>query len=677
MEAPSGLIGRSGEGGRRRSSRLAQQTEQTRELLDQLGPPVEHRTVAGDVTAIRWLVDPEGYSAWVNRQSPTSQEKAQETAMEQLHKMEEQCAEGLLERPRFIVVTLNNSGGRLPHERYDLLLLREWIQEGWLRQVVFRNEKRLARQEFTLAWVRQLMVGSGTELYFTSLRRAVDFTSSQDRVLFTVNGLFASEDRHSINEQTQIGLDRRYTDELKGWPGLQKIGLKRDPLSGYMIEDEFQTEMIVRGARMFASMGGIKSGIAQMAKRMTAEHGFELSPKQWERVFDEEGFTTGDFFFNRRGRGRVPLKHIDLINPIPPDLRQLIREARATNKGNSRSRPGDFVLLRAGDGQGLPAEERGVFCARCGAKLGAWLQGELNDTRYRHKSPVAPCCHMWGGVERSIIEPPVMRELWRLDTVLEFREAAVRAAAVDGVRMTAHLDEAQRKQLRREVEDIEREIARLGREYRKTYLHQGKAAKSKKDHIAAYAELTAGLREDKRHLETRIAEAEALEALELSLPPSVDRDLSVALREVLTEDVPEDDAACRRRAAVFGRLVTKVVIDKRDDGTFLVELYGPLIPRDLPVLSVPGPSEFVAAELAAHRDAQDGGGKARVVFGDARRDLDGAALQVSSQGAPSDETCNRRHAWLISLTANECSGVGLTHIDDLMIINMCAQSATP
>jgi DNA invertase Pin-like site-specific DNA recombinase len=648
-----GLVGRPGKGGRQTKPWRDRLSEETRQLLERLGPPLEHRAVAGGVVVMRWLVDPLSESCWVIRLSPTSQEKAQETAMVQLHEMELQQDEGLLAKPRMIVVTLNNSGGRKPQERYDLLLIREWLTEGWLRKVVFRNEKRLARQDFTLAWCREIFESTGTELYFTEYRRATDFDSPNDRVLFQIKGMMGSEDRLAINGQTLSGLDRRYTDQGKGWPGLQRVGLQRDELSGYMIEDESQTEMIVRGAARFVSASGTKSGIKHVADEMREKFGFELSPKQWERVFKDDGYATGDFFFNRNGRGRVALKHIDLINPIPAGLFQQIQEAFATNKGNRRSRSGDFVLLRAGDGQDVPAEERGIFCKRCNGKLGAWLQGDLNNTRYRHPSPVCPSCRGWGGPQRAEIEAAIMPALWRLESNPEFRAAATRAAAPDDVRISAYLDPAQRRQLQRDIDDLEREVARLGRAFRRRNLHNGKAARSRKDYIAAYHDLVAGLKDDQRHLVARLAEADALDTSQKFILPAINTGLAQALREVLTIDVPEDDLACRRRAATYGLLVTKTVIDKREDGSYDVEIYGPLIPRDLPLLSVPAPSKVVLAELNGHKEATASARgeqpSARTKFGDARPDLAARPdLQVSSEGAPSDETCNHRHAWFFT-----------------------------
>lgn len=652
-----GLVGRMGEGGRQVSDRRAALTSVTQALLDQLGEPVEYRTVAGDVIVMRWLVDPDGDSAWFARQSPTSQAKAEETAMDQIRESQTQEDERLLKPPRWIVVTLNNSGERKPHERYDLMLAREWINEGWLKTIVFRNEKRLARQQFTLAWCAEVFARTQTGVYFTERRRLVDWEYPGDRVLFTINSMMASEDRIAINKQTQAGIDKLYTDEGKGWPGLQKVGLMRDPLSGFMIECEAQTEMLVRGARTYASMSGVKSGIKQMADRMRDEFGFELSAKQWERVLKEDGYTTGEFFFNRKGRGRVALLPIQLVNPIPAELAQRIREALATNKGNRRSRPGDFVLLRAGAGQAIPAEDRGVFCARCGLKLGAWLQGGLGDTRYRHPSPVPACCRGWGGVERGDIEGRIMPELWRLASVPELYEAAVRAAAAEDVRVSADLSPVQRRQVQREIDDLSREIARLGREYRRLYLHKGKAAHTRKNHFAAYDELVGGLREDKRQLEARLSDADIYDAVEQVILPAPTTALAEALRKVLTVDVPAGDAACRRRAAVYGRFVSKVLIDKHDDGNYDVQLYGPLVPRDLPLLAVPLPTEYARVELTAVieedvRARSEATSDLPPAYGDARADMARRPeLQVSSEGAPYDETCKTRHAWTSQLAA--------------------------
>jgi len=646
-----GLVGRPGKGGRKPSDSRAQMTKQTRELLRRLGKPCENRRVAGEVIVMRWLVDSDSDGVWVIRLSPTKQEKAQETAMEQLHEMERQKEEGLLKPPRWIVTTLNNSGGRKPHERYDLLLLREWIEEGWLRIVVYRNEKRLARHNFTLAWCAEIFESTATGIYFTELRRCVDWDSPNDRMLFGIKGLMGAEDRRVIVEQTQKALDRRYVNEGKGWPGLQQIGLVRNPLTKYMEECEAQTKMIVLAATLFASRSGIESGLKGLAREMKDKYRFELSPKQWERIFKNEGFVTGDFFFNRQGRGRVPLRHINLAHPIPRDVFQKIQDAFATNKGNTRSRPGDFVLLRGGAGQkGIPPNEKGVFCERCGMKLRAWLQGDANNTCYRHHGKVPACCRNWGGIERADIEAVIMPELWRLEEVQDFREAAVRAAAMKDVRVSAFLDKEERAELQRQMDEIDREISRLGREYRRHYLLNGKAAGTRKNHIEAYEELVAGLKEDKRSLQSQIAAADALEAIERSVPPSVNKDLAEALREVLTIDVPDDDDACRRRAAVYGRLVTKVIVGKRDDGSFTVEIYGPLVPRDLPILQVPAPSKIVAEQLCAHLDAQakEGGGVVARRFADARPDLAGRPeLQVTSQGAPYDATCNHRYAWRI------------------------------
>jgi hypothetical protein len=250
-----------------------------------------------------------------------------------------------------------------------------------------------------------------------------------------------------------------------------------------------------------------------------------------------------------------------------------------------------------------------------------------------------------------------MRELWRLESVQTLREAAIRATVPDDVGVTAYLDNQQRKQLRREIGEVEKEIARMCREYRRRYLHNGQGARSRKNHFEAYEELVSGLREDKRHMEARLAAADAFDSVARSVPPSIDANLSDALREVLTEDPPEDDAACRRRAAVFGRIVTKVVVDKTAEGGFTVEIYGPLIPEDLPLLEVPRPSEFTAETLAAHKaDRHRATGAApitRSTFGDARPALTTRPdLQVSSELSPSDESCkSKRYAWRLSIAA--------------------------
>ena len=110
---------------------------------------------------------------------------------------------------------------------------------------------------------------------------------------------------------------------------------------------------------------------------------------------------------------------------------------------------------------------------------------------------------------------------------------------------------------------------------------------------------------EQQALEEQLRRAAALESMRTTTRPAADAPLLEALRDVMGPAGDDEPALVLKRTAFLELALSEVVLDIGDDGVLLATLHGPLIPSDLPVLTVHDPVTALKDELGRNAASAD------------------------------------------------------------------------
>jgi hypothetical protein len=563
---------RPGTGGRMPRQSAYAQTEATAELYEELGPP--RVSVVSGTTLMVWDVSEDGDGLIAARLSSRDLQGG-ETAMGQVHGGRE-LAKRFDLKPRRIVVTINNSGAKDYEDRPDFELIEQDILSGGVRWVAWRDPDRIAREEHAFFTFLRLMKRSGSTLYLANLGRAVDWTS--DRFQLSVQSAVAADERERIYLRCHGPLHNRWLAEGRGWPACGGFGFRRNKTTKFLEIDPEQWPFVEMAFYNYLELeprnGTTKAGYEGVAETLE-KAGCSLGKERWRQILKNPIYVTGEYCVRRKGE-LIACEPINLEGRgIPADVFQRVQELSTLRTGKTQRNPaGTFIY------NGI------CWCGTCGQKLTARYVKGSDRPAYRHPSPVPASCR--GRIfDAALVEANGIRELLRLHSCQELQLAWTARPQIELTNGNPVLSADQIAELSKRARALEQSKKGLIRDFNQRLVQQAAVAESASGVLKVdegmFQQMIGGIDEEIDELKTRIERANTLNQV---------REASIALRresesvleamkEILTEEIPEDLALRVKRAALVKTLLSKVVLIEAD-GKITMELHGPLVPKHHP-----------------------------------------------------------------------------------------------
>jgi DNA invertase Pin-like site-specific DNA recombinase len=576
---------RPGTGGRNPAPHVLTQTTATRELIELIGPPIEVRAI-GAMRVHIYLYDETGDGIIDARLSGRDIQNG-ETALGQVHPALEGAKRlGLL--PRYIVVATDVSGGNFLKDRPDLLFLQDEILNSRCRWVWFRQVDRIARRPQVFYTFAELLESADVQLYLTDIPgRPVDWEN--DEIHLGFDSLMGSRERREIYNRTHGALVRRWLNEGRGWPGALRFGFRRSHETKYPEIDPEQWKYVRMIFELYAQYEDGEGSGVRAVQAALEKAGCNLAISTIQRVLKNEVYFTGEWTTQRAGQV-VENKPIEIPEDqrISPELYERVQNLRKLRRGKDmRTPPGTFALNRIGhfiDGTRIrarvtkPDADEVIYYRPYSVK-----KGDKIPKRW----------HGWK-IEADLLEDAIFDELLRLANCLELQEEWTKIAHPDFGGSTPILSEEARVDLTRRIRNLDTAIAKLDRQMA-TRVADGGVGDT--DLFAERRKIVGPLEADKKGMEEQLRRAEAIESMRKTTKPKADASLLDALRQVLTSDDDDEPEVVLKRTVFLEKALSSVVLDIGDDGRVIAQLHGPLVPADLPVLTVHDPVTVLHDEL--------------------------------------------------------------------------------
>ena|GEM_PF-3627967 len=516
-------------------------------------------------------------------------------------------------RPLYTVASLYNSAGREYHDRPDLLFLEDSIRQGDVEWVAIRDLDRLIRHDETRAHLYNILRRTRTALYIASYGRAVDL--EREKFSLQVLGAATEHELDMIRSRTQSAVLRRYVGQGKGRTGAPRFGFYRDPQSGLWVKDPEQYP-VRRWIHMRFHELGPEASLERLAKELVETWGpeWEFSPSYLSRILRDPIDVTGERT-TRVGRLRVTTIPVELgDDAVPADVFQANNERLDQHRGPNSRLPIGFYCLN-----GIP-----VIHAACADQevresgSGRMVQPRLRGRsygdqefvpRYKHLPGVPPGCHRYA-IDADVIEPAVIREVLRLAGSRTLQEEWRRAPRVEVAPDRPLINREGRQRIEANIRILETRKEALERELVQRTLDG-------EDVTIEDAKLLIGpIQREIQRLQRRLAVATELpprpEAAGLVRDPILrslahasetkaedEAELLAVLKQLLTEQRPDDPEHLRRRAAVLEASLSAIIVHDVEGGIAL-ELQGPLVPPGAQLVRPIGPLESARTILEAH-----------------------------------------------------------------------------
>ena len=558
-------------------------SEATRELFERLGEG-ERSTIDGTVI-LRWNRG-EGDGIVVARMSSEETHDG-ETIGGQIAAMMEYCeARGMA--PRIIVAVLNMSGQKHFESRHDFGEVFEAHFQGHASWVVYRDVHRVARAMEWLSLFVYYLRERDMNLHIVGLSTEFTLHDRTQLVSFWIHAIYAELDWETTTKRLQTTSARQLLDAGKGWSNSGPYGFKRDARGYVVVDDEVWPNI-----HLVHLLCGQTRSYEDLREVLATEHRVVLSQGLISRILNDRVYLTGEFSTKDSRTGGMRTDVIQIKHRIPEDLWQHNHRVIAARRGKQvHAKPGEFVLreipvyhARCSDHEG---EDAGRLMVRLGKRQQPLLVHKATYLGDDGKLHVPPTCAGYR-LPVATVEAAVMaalRELVSDDAPL--RRAMARAqlrvdAQPDGTLLT----DAQRRQMTRAIGRLQRHHDAIWQE------HVAQISKGEPTRSRDVLELEIGTIEDEIHaLENTLAVDQRLR--ERPVPKSAPPELL----ELLTDEAPDDDDRRLRRLEVVKRLVSRVVIEDRDDG-IAIDVHGPLVPSDRAVTWEP--SDAFPRTLDEHR----------------------------------------------------------------------------
>jgi DNA invertase Pin-like site-specific DNA recombinase len=539
-------------------------TEATRELFERLGEG-ERRVVDGTVI-FRWDLG-KGDGIVVARKS-SEETHSGETVGGQIAAMMEYCeARGMT--PRIVVAVLNMSGQKHFESRHDFGEVFEAHFQGHASWALYRDVHRIARAMEWLSLFVYYLRERDMHLHIAGLSTEFTLHDRSQLVSFWIHAIYAELDWETTTKRLQTASARQLLDAGKGWSNSGGYGFTRDARGYVVVDDELWPNV-----HLVHLLCGQTRSYVHLREVLAAEHGVVLSQGLVSRILNDRVYLTGEFSTKDTRTGGMRTDVIQIEHPIPEDIWQHNQRVIAARRGKQvHARPGDFVLreipvyhARCSDHEG---EDAGRLIVRLGKDHLPLLAHKATHLGDDGKLHVPPTCAGYR-LPVATIEAAVMaalRELVSDDAAL--RHAMARAQLhVDEQPHGTLLTDAQRRQMTSAIGRLRRHHDAIWQE------HVAQISKGTQTRSRDVLELEICTIEDEIHaLENTLAVDQRLR--ERPVPKSAPPELL----ELLTDDAPDDDDRRLRRLEVVKRLVSRVVIEDRDDG-IAIDVHGPLVPSD-------------------------------------------------------------------------------------------------
>ena len=539
-------------------------TKATRELFERLGEG-ERRDVEGTVI-LRWDLG-KGDGIVVARMS-SEETHGGETIGGQLAAMMEYCeARGMT--PRIVMAVLNMSGQKHFESRHDFGEVFEAYFQGHASWVVYRDVGRIARAMEWLSLFVYYLRERDMHLHIVGLNTEFTLHDRSQLVTFWIHAAYAELDWWSTTQKLQTASARQLLDAGKGWSNSGPYGFKRDA-DGYVVVDD-ETWPTIHLVHLLCAQ---TDNYEDLREVLAKKHGVILSQGVISRILNDRIYLTGEFSTKDTRTGGMRTDVIQIVHPIPEDIWLHNQRLIAARRGKQvHARPGEFVLREIPIYHARCSHHDGEDAGRLRVRLGKGREPVLvHKATYLGddgKLHVPPTCT---GYRLSVttIEAAVMaalRELVSDDASL--RRAMARAQLHVGDQSDATvLTDVQRSQITRAIGRLRRHHDAIWQE------HVAQISKGAQTRSRDVLELEIVTIEDEiRGLENTLAVDQRLRE------HPVAQSASPELLELLTDDAPVDDDRRLRRLEVVKRLVSRVVIEDRDDG-IAIDVHGPLVPSD-------------------------------------------------------------------------------------------------
>jgi DNA invertase Pin-like site-specific DNA recombinase len=539
---------RAGLGGRQPLTSPHTFTSATTGLIEELGQP-RHLSAGGSHLLV-WTDQPDGDGIVFARLSGREVQHG-ETAMGQIHPARELC-DRLGLAARLLVVSVNNTGARDFEERPDFGIATEAIEVGWCRWTMWRDIARLAREPLPQELYLRRMRETGTELYLTRLGRAVIW--EQDRLVLRTLGAFSAEERETIKRQTHEALVSRWLAEGRGWPGSERFGFRRNPVTKYLEVDPEQWEFAKRLHFGYSEVESARGdGLRRLGDEM-AELGCALSRTKIRDILLDSIYMDGEWSVTHQGVV-WPCRRIELPDPIPAAVFERNRQLLDLRRGkNNRTPPGTFCL------NAIPVVHERCADVRDGRGLQSRLKGRIQGTRrtrrYKHAPSIPRRCHGYA-LEQESLERVVLEALWSLgDSPALLSAWELRRGRRSLLEPSTLLRRDERRVLRRRLAELRRQRGRLERHFLDR-LAVGDLVDERD-----FGELVASVREEIGQLERRLEEGVGFTEAEDQDPRA---ELRTELERALPIEVPGTPAERLRRQALVKALLVEIVVRDHPD----------------------------------------------------------------------------------------------------------------
>jgi hypothetical protein len=496
-------------------------------------------------------------------------------------------------RPRYALLAVNMSGMREVRpdragpppagllERDDMLILDEWIKEGWVEHVVARGADRIARDVMPGETLLNRWARENVGLWLARHGRRMDY--KKDRLLLRCEGMVSAEERAWLTTRCQDGLIEKGPMQGNGWLGTQPFGFYRPKGSRQLRPDPVQWPFILRTFEL-ADAGNCSDAGGLSYRRVTEELAREGCPFDEERVrkiLHDPIYAFGDFSVKVRGIP-VPQNPIELDEPVPADRWFRVETLLSLRQGKTSRTPlGEFLFNY------VPCVHLQCESERNSRDQPALIKGYiLNDRsgehvrRYRHSVFVPdPCKKQGRGAqgsftwERDDLERPVIEAIRELAEHPEVLRALLEADRHTITESNGRLSAAQRQALESELHDF-----RMKADAATDAWVEGLGASANPD-VELFQRMVGGVTRKIEALERRLA-ADEHAAAEGGDPFTPQREKRVGtFLDIMTVEVPDDAMLRALRARLFQRIIHCVEIDDSGSGPITLTLEGHIVPQ--------------------------------------------------------------------------------------------------
>jgi len=556
--------------------------------LGEYGTPIFQSASAGATLGVIEL-DPNGNTVIVAR---LSGEDRNERLADQIRPCLSLCArhaETLI--PRYLLLSYDMQGRReVPFDRSptsgepvrdDILQLNRWIEEGWLEHVLFRDVRRLARDEVIAGQILRHLDRCNVGFWMAEVNRQVDLRG--ERVIMAILNVLSANDRdHTASKLMLAKLNKGPLVGL-GW-GPLPFGFYRDRTRAPQ-QDNAQWKYVLRMFELADQLGAKSQADFSTRKlqKLLAAEGCEFSLAHVAWMLKRRIYVTGEYVANVRGHA-IAQTPIELRDPVPMDRFLRVQELLALRRAPSNRTPlGLFILNSVETVHSRCAGQRNRKNKPIRIR-GYSLQGVRPD-RYRHGGNDLPeCCKCGDGRglrgaftwDRDALERPIIEAVRELATHPEILRQEAEAAQHLNANSSARLTVEQRLEVKRTIDDLERQLERATDEWIDSYGERGNNAD-----IAGYKRYTARFEQRLASLKRRLEADEAAAAREPEQRERIgDQNRVRAFLEILSVQTPKDPFMRQLRARLFQRIVHRVVVHDEGEGSIEITLEGHLVPAD-------------------------------------------------------------------------------------------------